>query len=60
MADFSFVIPGRGAAANPEPMHSDGAGELPVVATSLSKVRVHGFRVQPCGLSRNDRFMDHR
>jgi hypothetical protein len=34
---LSLVIPGRGNAANPEPMNTDGAG--------LSSFRVHGFRV---------------
>ena len=58
MAVSCIVIPGRGPAANPEPMHSDGAGELATGLAFSSNVCVHGFRVQPCGLSRNDSFWD--
>ena len=39
IANLSFVIPGRRAAANPESIIND---------------RDYGFRAQPFGLSRND------
>src|SRR5437879_2257926 len=43
------VIPGRGRAASPEPKNTDLWD-----FRSLGADRVHGFRVSPCGRSRND------
>jgi hypothetical protein len=54
MATSLAVIPGRGTGENPEPMRTDGAGKPVTAESAFGKARVHGFRVQPCGLSRND------
>jgi penicillin-binding protein 1C len=47
-----IVIPGRRAAANPEPRHTAEPNFAPSGIRFV--VRVHGFRVWPFGASRND------